>query len=77
MVNTNWNSTIVAYADYTYTQGLYEQQDPDQPEHNLRGKFCTDEAGRYAFYALRPTEYPVREKVYYTFNTSDFLVDPK
>lgn len=44
-------------------QGLYEQQDSEQPDHNLRGKFCTDEAGRYAFYALRPTAYPVREKV--------------
>ncbi|KDN67260.1 putative dioxygenase [Colletotrichum sublineola] len=39
--------------------GLYEQQDADQPEHNLRGKFVTDEEGRYAFYCLRPTPYPV------------------
>lgn len=41
------------------TNGLYEQQDPDQVEHNLRGKFVTDENGRYWFYCLRPTPYPV------------------
>lgn len=41
------------------TNGLYEQQDPDQVEHNLRGKFKTDENGHYAFYCLKPTPYPV------------------
>lgn len=41
------------------TNGLYEQQDPDQVEHNLRGKFKTDEEGRYYWYCLRPTPYPV------------------
>ncbi len=41
------------------TNGLYEQQDPDQVEHNLRGKFKTDSNGRYAFYCLKPTPYPI------------------
>lgn len=41
------------------TNGLYEQQDPNQEEFNLRGKFKTDEEGRYYFYCLRPTPYPV------------------
>lgn len=41
------------------TNGLYEQQDKDQVDCNLRGKFKTDENGRYAFYCLRPTPYPV------------------
>lgn len=41
------------------TNGLYEQQDDKQVEHNLRGKFRTDAEGRYSFYALRPTPYPV------------------
>ncbi|CAK7228714.1 hypothetical protein SBRCBS47491_006999 [Sporothrix bragantina] len=41
------------------TNGLYEQQDPAQQEHNLRGKFVTDAEGRYSFYCLRPTPYPV------------------
>ncbi|KAE8348731.1 Intradiol ring-cleavage dioxygenase [Aspergillus coremiiformis] len=41
------------------TNGLYEQQDPNQEEFNLRGKFATDEEGRYYFYTLRPTPYPI------------------
>ncbi|OJJ56774.1 hypothetical protein ASPSYDRAFT_1090951 [Aspergillus sydowii CBS 593.65] len=41
------------------TNGLYEQQDPEQEEFNLRGKFKTDENGFYSFYCLRPTPYPV------------------
>ncbi|KAI9646375.1 hypothetical protein NHQ30_004365 [Ciborinia camelliae] len=41
------------------TNGLYEQQDDNQEEHNLRGKFKTDENGHYGFYCLKPTPYPV------------------
>ncbi|KAJ6021808.1 hypothetical protein N7540_007312 [Penicillium herquei] len=41
------------------TNGLYEQQDSNQVEFNLRGKFKTDADGRYYFYCLRPTPYPV------------------
>ncbi|KAI9896915.1 hypothetical protein N3K66_007937 [Trichothecium roseum] len=41
------------------TNGLYEQQDPNQQDSNLRGKFITDEEGRYSLYCLRPTPYPV------------------
>jgi len=41
------------------TNGLYEQQDENQVEHNLRGKFKTDENGHYGFYCLKPTPYPV------------------
>ncbi len=41
------------------TNGLYEQQDPKQVDCNLRGKFRSDKNGRYAFYCLRPTPYPV------------------
>jgi len=41
------------------TNGLYEQQDENQVEHNLRGKFITDDKGEYAFYCLKPTPYPV------------------
>lgn len=39
--------------------GLYEQQDPNQRDHNLRGVFRTDAQGRYSYYCLRPTPYPV------------------
>lgn len=41
------------------TNGLYEQQDPEQVEFNLRGKFKTNQEGKYWFYCLRPTPYPV------------------
>ncbi len=38
--------------------GRYENQDPDsQPEHNLRGRFVTDDAGRFAFRTVRPGGY--------------------
>ena len=39
--------------------GLYEQQDPEQPEYNLRGQFRTDAEGRYAFIGWRPVPYPI------------------
>ncbi|KAK3182569.1 hypothetical protein K4F52_006210 [Lecanicillium sp. MT-2017a] len=41
------------------TNGLYEQQDENQVDHNLRGIFVTDAEGKYSFYCLRPTPYPV------------------
>lgn len=39
--------------------GLYEQQDPDQPDFNLRGRFVTDADGTYEFVGLRPEPYPI------------------
>ncbi|PKS10250.1 hypothetical protein jhhlp_002000 [Lomentospora prolificans] len=44
---------------HTAPNGMYEQQDPDQPEFNLRGRFRTDTSGRYSLYCLRPAPYPV------------------
>ena len=41
------------------TNGLYEQQDKNQVDCNLRGKFKTDSNGNYGFYCLRPTPYPI------------------
>ncbi|HEU5369466.1 MAG TPA: intradiol ring-cleavage dioxygenase, partial [Ktedonobacterales bacterium] len=43
----------------TNENGLYEQQDPEQPDMNLRGKFCTDSEGRYHFLAIKPVSYPI------------------
>ncbi|MBT9385094.1 hydroxyquinol 1,2-dioxygenase [Pseudooceanicola sp. CBS1P-1] len=39
--------------------GLYEQQDPDQPDFNLRGRLETDAEGRYEFVGIRPVPYPI------------------
>ncbi|KAK3115303.1 hypothetical protein LTR53_005482 [Teratosphaeriaceae sp. CCFEE 6253] len=44
---------------HTGPNGLYEQQDPNQPDMNLRGRFFTGSDGEYYFYCLRPTSYPV------------------
>ena len=39
--------------------GLYENQDPEQAEMNLRGLFTTDAEGRLHFRSVRPAGYPV------------------
>lgn len=44
---------------HTAPNGLYEQQDPDQPDYNLRGTFTTNDKGEYAYVCLRPTNYPI------------------
>ena len=58
---------------------MYEQQDDKQVEHNLRGKFITDDQGRYSFYCLRPTPYPVSDKfpVYYPHSKAYSLQGPR
>jgi catechol 1,2-dioxygenase len=44
---------------HTAPNGMYEQQDADQPDFNLRGRFTTGPDGTYNFYCLRPTSYPI------------------
>lgn len=41
------------------SNGLYDIQDPHQPEFNLRGVFTTGADGAYSFRAVRPVSYPV------------------
>ena len=43
----------------TNENGLYEQQDPEQPDMNLRGKFRTDSEGRYCFVGIKPVSYSI------------------
>lgn len=40
-------------------EGFYEQQDPNQAEMNLRGKFMTDKDGRFSFRSVKPAGYPI------------------
>lgn len=40
-------------------EGLYENQDDQQADHNLRGKFVTDADGRIAFRSIKPAGYPI------------------
>ena len=44
---------------HTAPNGLYEQQDEKQVDFNLRGRFTTGKDGKYSFYCLRPTSYPI------------------
>ncbi len=43
----------------TNHKGLYENVDPDQPDHNLRGRFRTAADGSYEFWTVKPVSYPV------------------
>lgn len=43
----------------TNENGLYDQQDPAQPEMNLRGKFRTNDDGYYCFVGIKPVSYPI------------------
>jgi catechol 1,2-dioxygenase len=44
---------------HSSTVGLYENQDPSQPEMNLRGIFLTDASGGFSFRSVKPAGYPV------------------
>ena len=39
--------------------GLYENQDPNQADMNLRGKFTTDAAGKFWFSTVKMIGYPI------------------
>lgn len=38
---------------------LYAVQDPEQPTENLRGRFTTGADGAFAFWSVRPVDYPI------------------
>jgi catechol 1,2-dioxygenase len=40
-------------------EGFYEQQDPNQVDMNLRGKFTTDADGAFGFRSVKPAGYPI------------------
>lgn len=43
----------------TNENGLYEQQDANQTDMNLRGKFRTDSQGYFRFVGIKPVSYPI------------------
>jgi protocatechuate 3,4-dioxygenase beta subunit len=57
------NGRAVAGAEidvwHSSPEGLYENQDPVQAEMNLRGRFISDEAGRFDFRSVMPAGYPI------------------
>lgn len=50
-----------ALLDVWQTNGnsLYETQDPEQPDMNLRGRFRTDGDGRFLFRTVKPVSYSI------------------
>lgn len=40
-------------------EGLYENQDAKQAEMNLRGRFVSDEGGKFQFRSVKPAGYPI------------------
>jgi protocatechuate 3,4-dioxygenase beta subunit len=40
-------------------EGLYENQDPQQADMNLRGRFVSDKDGRFHFRSVKPAGYPI------------------
>ena len=44
---------------HSSTSGLYESQDPEQADMNLRGKFTTDGSGTFSFRSVKPAGYPI------------------
>jgi protocatechuate 3,4-dioxygenase beta subunit len=40
-------------------EGLYENQDHQQAEMNLRGRFVSDQNGRFDFRSVKPSGYPI------------------
>jgi catechol 1,2-dioxygenase len=40
-------------------EGFYENQDPEQADMNLRGRFVTDADGHIAFRSIKPAGYPI------------------
>lgn len=44
---------------HTSPDGLYENQDPNQADMNMRGKFTTDASGKIWFRSVKPAGYPI------------------
>ena len=61
VVDVNGNPIAGAEVDVWHASpvGLYENQDPDQAEMNLRGKFTTDDDGRFWFRTVKMVGYPI------------------
>lgn len=61
IVGTDGNPVADAEVDVWHASpaGLYENQDPEQAEWNLRGKFFSDEEGVFAFRSIKPSGYPI------------------
>ncbi len=59
--DTQGNPVAGAEVDVWHSspEGFYEQQDENQADMNLRGKFTTDAEGRFSFRSVKPAGYPI------------------
>ena len=59
----DWDGKPIAGAEvdiwHSSPEGFYEQQDPNQADMNLRGKFMTDADGHFHFRSVKPAGYPI------------------
>ena len=44
---------------HSSSEGYYENQDPEQADMNLRGRFVTDAEGRFRLRTIKPVGYPI------------------
>jgi catechol 1,2-dioxygenase len=61
VIDRQGHPVVGAEADIWHASpvGLYENQDPDQADMNLRGKFTTDADGRFWFRTVKMVGYPI------------------
>lgn len=62
VLDLDGNPVVGAWVDVwsDNADGFYDVQQPElQPRWNNRGRFQTDETGRYAFRGIKPTSYPI------------------
>lgn len=61
IVDRAGNPVVGAEVDVWHTspEGLYENQDEQQADMNLRGKFTTDAQGDIRFHSVKPIGYPI------------------
>jgi catechol 1,2-dioxygenase len=61
VVDTQRRPVAAASVDIWHSSpvGLYENQDPEQADMNLRGTFTTDADGRIRFRSVKPAGYPI------------------
>ncbi len=61
LVDTGGEPAVGAQVDVWHSSpdGLYENQDRRQADHNLRGRFLSDDNGQVRFRTVRPAGYPI------------------
>jgi hydroxyquinol 1,2-dioxygenase len=61
VIDINGEPVVGAEIDvwHSSNEGFYENQDPSQADMNLRGRFLTNDEGRFWFETIKPVGYPI------------------